>query len=154
VRSLHTARPLSGYRPMILGVQRGLSACGETSHHETNARRTKLGSEDGLSFRTSAAAIGGADSAAASANVIDEYLRGIEEPKRSTLQTLRRTILGIVPEAKEVISYGVPAFRVGGQTVAGFAAFKDHLSYLPFSGSVLSKLGDELDGYTMTKSSL
>jgi uncharacterized protein YdhG (YjbR/CyaY superfamily) len=43
---------------------------------------------------------------------------------------------------------------VRGQTVAGFAAFKDHLSYLPFSGSVLGQLADELDGYTMTKSSL
>jgi uncharacterized protein YdhG (YjbR/CyaY superfamily) len=43
---------------------------------------------------------------------------------------------------------------VGGDTVAGFAAFKNHLSYLPFSGSVLSQLADELDGYAMTKSSL
>ena len=34
------------------------------------------------------------------------------------------------------------------------AAFKDHLSYLPFSGSVLRQLADELGGYTMTKSSL
>jgi uncharacterized protein YdhG (YjbR/CyaY superfamily) len=41
-----------------------------------------------------------------------------------------------------------------GRTVAGFAAFKDHLSYLPFSGSVLGQLGRELDGYTVTKSSL
>jgi uncharacterized protein YdhG (YjbR/CyaY superfamily) len=53
-----------------------------------------------------------------------------------------------------VISYRVPAFRVGGKTVAGFAAFKSHLSYLPFSGSVLSQLAEELDGYAMTKSSL
>jgi uncharacterized protein YdhG (YjbR/CyaY superfamily) len=28
------------------------------------------------------------------------------------------------------------------------------LSYLPFSGSVLGQLATELDGYTMTKSSL
>ena len=53
-----------------------------------------------------------------------------------------------------MISYRVPAFRVGGQTIAGFAAFKDHLSYLPFSGSVLGALGDDLHGYTMTKSAL
>ena len=53
-----------------------------------------------------------------------------------------------------MISYRVPAFRVGGKTVAGFAAFKDHLSYLPFSGSVLGQLGDEIEGYAMTKSSL
>jgi uncharacterized protein YdhG (YjbR/CyaY superfamily) len=59
-----------------------------------------------------------------------------------------------VPEAEQVISYGLPAFRVDGRTVAGFAAFKNHLSYLPFSGSVLERLGDELEGYTMTKSAL
>ncbi len=89
-----------------------------------------------------------------SAEKVDEYLRGLEEPKRSTLEALRKTILEIVPDAEEVISYGVPAFRVGGDTVAGFAAFKSHLSYLPFSGSVLEQLADELEGYTMTKSAL
>ena len=89
-----------------------------------------------------------------SAGEVDEYLRGVEEPKRRTLQTLRRTILEIVPEAEQVISYRIPAFRVHGQTVAGFAAFKNHLSYLPFSGSVLPQLSDRLAGYAMTKSSL
>ena len=85
---------------------------------------------------------------------VDQYLRGLEEPKRSTLEALRHTILEVVPDAEQVISYRVPAFRVGGKTVAGFAAFRDHLSYLPFSGSVLSQLSDELEGYTMTKSAL
>jgi uncharacterized protein YdhG (YjbR/CyaY superfamily) len=89
-----------------------------------------------------------------SAEEVDEYLRAVEEPKRSTLRTLRRTILEVIPEAEQVISYGVPAFRVRGRTVAGFAAFKTHLSYLPFSGSVLGQFADELEGYTMTKSSL
>jgi uncharacterized protein YdhG (YjbR/CyaY superfamily) len=89
-----------------------------------------------------------------SAAEVDEYLRGVEEPKRRTLQTLRRTILEIVPEAEQVISYRLPAFRVQGRTVAGFAAFKNHLSYLPFSGSVLPQLADQLEGYAMTKSSL
>ena len=89
-----------------------------------------------------------------SAEDVDEYLRGIEEPKRSTLEALRRTILEIVPDAEQVISYKVPAFRVDGRIVAGFAAFKDHLSYLPFSGSVLPELKSELEGYTMTKSAL
>ncbi len=87
-------------------------------------------------------------------DTVGEYLRGVAEPKRGTLEALRRTILEIVPEAEEVISYGVPAFRVGGKTVAGFAAFKDHLSYLPFSGSVLEQLADQLDDYTTTKSAL
>ena len=89
-----------------------------------------------------------------SAAEVDEYLRALEEPQRVTLQELRRTILEIVPEAEQVISYRLPAFRVHGKTFAGFAAFKKHLSYLPFSGSVLPRLADQLAGYAMTKSSL
>ena len=65
---------------------------------------------------------------AVSANEVDEYLQGVDEPKRSTLQALRRTILEIVPDAEQVISYRVPGFRVGDKTIAGFAAFKDHLT--------------------------
>ena len=85
---------------------------------------------------------------------VDAYLEGLDEPKRGTLAALRRTILEIVPDAEQVISYNVPAFRVDGKVVAGFAAFRNHLSYLPFSGSVLSELADELAGYTQTKSAL
>jgi len=85
---------------------------------------------------------------------IDEYLAELDEQKRTTLQELRQTILGIVPNAEECISYGMPAFRVDGQVVAGFAAFKNHLSYLPHSGSVLGQLSDDLAGYESTTGSL
>ena len=85
---------------------------------------------------------------------IDTYLAGLDEPKRSTLEALRQSILEVVPGAEQCISYGMPAFRVHGKVVAGFAAFKQHLSYLPHSGSVLPALSDDLAGYEMTKSSL
>ena len=85
---------------------------------------------------------------------VDAYLASVEEPKRSTLEALRATILEIVPEAEQCMSYGVPAFRVQGKVVAGFAAFKNHLSYLPHSGKVLGQLAGDLSGYTMTKGSL
>jgi hypothetical protein len=49
---------------------------------------------------------------AVSAEEIDEYLRGVEEPKRSTLHALRRTILDVLPYAEQGISYGMPAFRL------------------------------------------
>ena len=110
--------------------------------------------ECGLAFQTGIPTSGHRNESAGSPGEVDAYLRGVGEPGRGTLQTLRRTILGIVPDAEQAISYRVPAFRVRGETIAGFAAFKSHLSYLPFSGSVLSQLADELDGYTMTKSSL
>jgi uncharacterized protein YdhG (YjbR/CyaY superfamily) len=92
--------------------------------------------------------------AVVSAEQIDKYLRGVEEPKRSTLQALRSTILDVIPDAEQAISYGVPAFCMYGTTVAGFAAFKNHLSYLPHSGTVLGQLADDLADYTMTKGSL
>lgn len=88
------------------------------------------------------------------ADEVDAYLAGVEEPKRSTLEALRRSIRAVVPEAEEGLSYGVPAFRVGGQVVAGFAAFTGHLAYLPHSGQVLADLGDLLVGYERTKGSL
>lgn len=85
---------------------------------------------------------------------VDDYLSSLDEPKRSTLQQLRRTIHDVVPDAEECISYGMPAFRMRGKVVAGFAAFKNHLSYLPHSGSVIPALGDELAGYHTTSGSL
>jgi uncharacterized protein YdhG (YjbR/CyaY superfamily) len=85
---------------------------------------------------------------------IDEYLAALDEPKRGTLEQLRRTILEIVPDAEQCISYDMPAFKIDGKAVAGFAAFKHHLSYFPHSGSVLPELADELDGYTTTKGPL
>ena len=88
------------------------------------------------------------------ADEIDAYLSAVDEPKRSTLEALRRSIRAAVPEAEEGISYGMPAFRVDGKVVAGFAAFKNHLAYLPHSGSVLAELAEELAGYERTSGSL
>jgi len=85
---------------------------------------------------------------------IDRYLATLDEPKRSTLEALRASILEILPEADQCISYGVPAFKVEGKTVAGFAAFKNHLSYVPHSGSVLATLKDDVATYETSKGSL
>jgi uncharacterized protein YdhG (YjbR/CyaY superfamily) len=85
---------------------------------------------------------------------IDSYLAALDEPKRSTLEALRRSILEVVPDAEQCISYDMPAFRVQGKVVAGFAAFKAHLSFLPHSGSVLPALTDDLADYEQTKGSL
>lgn len=85
---------------------------------------------------------------------IDGYLAGLDEPKRTTLSTLRTTILGIIPEAEQCISYGMPAFKLDGRVIAGFAAFKNHLSYLPHSGSVLTELSDDLASYSMSNGAL
>jgi len=85
---------------------------------------------------------------------IDDYLASLEEPKRSTLTVLRLSILDVIPEAEQCISYGLPAFRVQGKVIAGFGAFRNHLSYLPHSGSVFPELGDELAEYKTSSGAL
>ena len=94
------------------------------------------------------------DSTPVTAKEIDDYLASLDEPKRSTLVALRQTIAELLPDAEQGISYGLPAFRVQGKVVAGFAAFKNHLSYLPHSGSVFSELGDELAEYKTSSGAL
>lgn len=90
-----------------------------------------------------------------SAEEIDQYLACLDEPKRATLESLRATIIGLLPEAEQGLSYGVPAFRVDGTVIAGFSAAKGHLSYLPHSGAVLSELEPpELEGLQATKGAL
>jgi uncharacterized protein YdhG (YjbR/CyaY superfamily) len=90
----------------------------------------------------------------ATTNPIDEYLATLDEPKRATLTSLRDTIMAILPDAEQCISYGMPAFKLRGKTIAGFAAFKHHLSYLPHSGSVIPQLANQTAAYTTTKGSL
>jgi uncharacterized protein YdhG (YjbR/CyaY superfamily) len=89
-----------------------------------------------------------------SAQEIDQYLEGLDERKRETLAQLRQAILNVLPEAEQGMSYRLPAFKVRGKTIAGFAAFKNHLSYLPHSGSVFPQLKDELKDYTTSSGAL
>ena len=88
------------------------------------------------------------------ADEVDAYLAKLDGPKRRTLEALRQTILAVVPEAEQCLAYGAPAFKVRGRTIAGFAAFTGHLTYLPHSGSVLADLGGEVAGYETSKGSL
>ena len=88
------------------------------------------------------------------AQEIDRYLASLDEPRRSTLEALRKSILEVVPNAVQCISYGAPAFKVQGKTVAGFAAYKNHLSYLPHSGTVLATIPDDVAPYETSKGSL
>ena len=67
---------------------------------------------------------------------------------------MRKAILEIIPRAEEVISYGMPAFKVNGNIVAGLLSNKNHVGYYPFSGSVLHLFPKELSKYSTTKSAI
>lgn len=87
-------------------------------------------------------------------NPIDHYLEGLDQPHRSTLESLRAVLLDLLPGAEECLAYGVPAIRRNGKLVAGFAAYKGHLSYLPHSGEVLGSLGEMTGDYVVSKGAL
>ena len=85
---------------------------------------------------------------------IDDYLAAVTGDRRVALDQLRDTIRAIVPRAEECISYRMPAFRLDGRIVAGFAATAKGCSYYPFSGRTLRTLAAEVATYQQTKSAL
>jgi uncharacterized protein YdhG (YjbR/CyaY superfamily) len=90
----------------------------------------------------------------AKAKTIDAYLAAISPDRRALLEKLRKAIHRAVPAAEECISYGMPAFRVQGGIVGGFAATKNACSYYPFSGQTLAELADDVSSFARTKSAL
>ncbi|NOK07519.1 SRPBCC domain-containing protein [Corallococcus exercitus] len=84
---------------------------------------------------------------------IDAYLASLQDPAaKKTLGALRTQLRKLLPKATESITYQMPTFKVDGSAVAGFAFFKNHCGYYPFSGSVVPALKSELDGYATSKS--
>ena len=84
---------------------------------------------------------------------VDEYLTGVPEPARSTLNKIRAAIRSAVPpEATETISYGMPAFKHKGVLV-WFAAFSNHCSLFP-TASVVEAFKKELKGFSTSKGTI
>jgi uncharacterized protein YdhG (YjbR/CyaY superfamily) len=85
---------------------------------------------------------------------IDEYFASVTPEAKRDLEKLRKQIHKLLPDATEVISYGMPAFKLNGHVMLGFAAFKNHYSLLPFSGSVVERFPAELSHYQVTKGTI
>jgi uncharacterized protein YdhG (YjbR/CyaY superfamily) len=65
---------------------------------------------------------------------IDDYISRFTPEVQAVLQKVRKTIAGAAPQAREVISYQMPAFRLSGVLVY-FAAWKKHIGlYPPIAG--------------------
>ena len=77
---------------------------------------------------------------------VDDYLAGVPEPQKSTLESLRAMLTALLPDGEQGIAYGVPCFKVGGKGVAGFGFYKNHCTYFPMSGSITAELADDLHG--------
>jgi len=66
----------------------------------------------------------------AAPTTIDAYIAGAAPEVRSLLEQIRQAVRAAAPEAKERISYQMPAFDQGG-IVVYFAAFKAHIGVYP-----------------------
>ena len=66
----------------------------------------------------------------AAPRTIDEYIAGFPPRVRTILKQIRATVRAAAPDAQEVISYRMPAFRQNGILIY-FAAFKAHIGVFP-----------------------
>jgi uncharacterized protein YdhG (YjbR/CyaY superfamily) len=84
---------------------------------------------------------------------VDSYLAAQPEKVRALLEKLRGTIRQAAPDAEEIISYRIPAYRYHGLLVF-FAAFKNHCSFFPGSLSVIKKMAAELESYPVSRGTI
>ena len=62
---------------------------------------------------------------------VEDYLARIPPEQREQYERVRRIVRGVVPDAEETISYGMPTFTYGGKYLVYFGAFKHHMSIFP-----------------------
>ena len=92
---------------------------------------------------------GGEKPAEGAGFLIDEYIGSFPEAVQEKLETMRRIIAGAAPGAEEVISYRMPAFRLG-EILVYFAAFTRHIGFYPTSRPIVA-FRDELKPYKTSK---
>lgn len=86
-------------------------------------------------------------------SAIDDYLKDVPEPQRAELERIRHIVHAALPDAVEVISYGMPAFKYRSKYLVGFNALKDHMSLFPASGAI-EKLKDKLGDYSLSRGTI
>jgi uncharacterized protein YdhG (YjbR/CyaY superfamily) len=76
----------------------------------------------------------------AATKLIDEYIAALPDDQRQALTQLRGVVAAAAPDAVEAVSYSMPAFKIGSKVLIYYAAFQEHLSLFPASGSVMDKV--------------
>jgi uncharacterized protein YdhG (YjbR/CyaY superfamily) len=84
-------------------------------------------------------------------NLVDAYIAKQPSAVQPVLQRVRRTIRKVLPKAEETVSYQIPAYKLHGQYVVYFAAWKQHWSLYPVTEPVRSALGSDLASHELSK---
>nr|WP_295469032.1 DUF1801 domain-containing protein [Mesorhizobium sp.] len=82
---------------------------------------------------------------------VDAYLAAQPEATREVLRTVRQALRRALPDAEEVISYQIPAYRLPGGTVLFFAGWKKHWSLYPAGKELVAAFRDELKPYKVNE---
>jgi uncharacterized protein YdhG (YjbR/CyaY superfamily) len=85
---------------------------------------------------------------------VDEYIASQPDPVRPILSQVRNAIRKAVPQAEEVISYKIPAYKVHGEPVLYFAGWKQHFSLYPVSANLLAALKHDITPYIVNKGTM
>ncbi len=85
---------------------------------------------------------------------VDEYISALPETAQVVLQLVRKTLRKALPEAEEVISYKIPAYKLHGGIVLYFAGWKDHYSFYPAGERMVAKFKDQLVSYKVSKGTI
>jgi uncharacterized protein YdhG (YjbR/CyaY superfamily) len=87
-------------------------------------------------------------------NTVDEYISAQPEVLRPKLEQVRAAIRRAVPEAREVIGYGMPGYKLMGKPLLYFGGFKQHYSLFAASGTFFASLEKELREYEQRKGTI
>ena len=85
---------------------------------------------------------------------VDEYIASQPASAKAALRRVRDTLRKALPEAEEVISYSMPAYRSHGRIVLYFAAWKEHYSLYPAGQRLDTALLRELARYEVSKGTI
>ena len=85
---------------------------------------------------------------------VDEYIGTHPERVQATLQRVRGAIRKALPDADEVISYQIPAYKLAGAAAIYFAGWKEHYSLYPVTGRLVEAFEDELARYEISKGTI
>ncbi len=83
---------------------------------------------------------------------VSSYLAALPPRPRALMRKLRRAIRIAAPEAEEILSYRMPAFRQQGM-LAWYCAHKRHIGFYP-KASGITRFKKELSGYKSAKGSV